>query len=123
MKPVPLPRPMMAGQSATFDFELAAPTGGWKGSGRIRIQADKSLANTVWIATFNSESIVPTSDVTEPFPVPYPSMLAKPDELAAWKIPAGLASEGGNRFSIMLKSEESLSVQFVDLAWETDSAS
>jgi hypothetical protein len=123
MKPLSLPRPIMVGQSATFHFDLAAPADGWKGSGRLRLQADRSLAGTEWIATFNGEPILATSDVTEPFPVRYPSMLAKPDELAAWKIPAGLASEGGNRFSIMLKSGESLSVQFVDLAWETDSAS
>lgn len=119
MKPLSLPHAMKAGQSATFHFDLAAPAKGWKGFGRIRIQADRSLLDTQWIATFNGIPITTTSDVTEPFPVPYPSMLAKPDELLAWKIPTDLMRDGENRFSITLNSEKSLSVIFVDLAWDT----
>jgi hypothetical protein len=106
---------MKVGQSGSFDFDLAQAAGGWKRPGRIRIQADRTLAGMEWEATFNGEPISATSDVSEPFPVPYPSMLAKPDELAAWTIPAKLAKEGRNRFNLTLKSGESPSVQFVDL--------
>jgi hypothetical protein len=116
MKPLPLPRPIEPGQTATFHFDLAAPAGGWKHELRIRIQADKSLTDSEWIATFNGEAVPTTPDVTEPFAVPYPSMLAKPDELRAWTIPAGLLREGRNSFTVTLKSGEMVSVQFIDLA-------
>ena len=88
----------------------------WKQATRIRIQADKSLTDSEWIATFNGEAIPATKDVAEPFAVPYPSMLAKPDELRAWTIPARLLREGRNSFSVTLKSGDAISVQFVDLA-------
>ena len=116
VKPLPLPHPINRGQTATFSFDLAAPAGGWKQEMRIRIQADKSLSDSEWIATFNGEAIPATPDVTEPFAVPYPSMLAKPDELRAWMIPARLLREGRNSFGVTLRSGDPVSVQFVDLA-------
>ena len=86
---------------------------------RIRIQAATSLIATEWLATFNDKSIPSTQDVSEPFSVPYPSMLAKPNELRAWLVPANLLHEGRNTFSLTLKSEEPISVHFIDLASQT----
>jgi hypothetical protein len=85
----------------------------------IRIQADKSLKDSKMIANFNDEAIPSTPEISEPFSVPYPSMLAKPDELRAWLIPARLLSDGRNTFSVTLKSGTPFSVQFVDLASQT----
>jgi hypothetical protein len=46
-------------------------------------------------------------------------MLAKPDELRAWLIPAKLLREGKNTFSVTLKSGKPMSLKFVDLASQT----
>ena len=98
---------------------LAAPAQGWNQAMRIRIQAATSLIATEWLATFNDKSIPSTQDISEPFSVPYPSMLAKPNELRAWLVPANLLHEGRNTFSLTLKSEEPISVHFIDLASQT----
>jgi hypothetical protein len=119
MKPLPLPRLVKPAQTATFRFDLAAPAQGWNQAMRIRIQTDKSLKDSDCIASFNSEAIPSTPDISETFSVPYPSMLAKPDELRAWIIPSKLLREGRNTFSVTLKSGTPFSVQFVDLASQT----
>ncbi len=116
MKPLPVPRKIEAGKPAKFNFDLAPPSGGWKQDARIRIQADQSLGNGEWTATFNGEPLAATNDVSEPFPVPYPSLLGKPDELRAWIIPSTLLHPGKNSLEVTLKSGEPLSVVFVDLA-------
>jgi hypothetical protein len=119
MKPLPLPRFIESAQTAKFHFDLAAPAHGWKQAMRIRIQTDKSLKDLELIANFNDEAIPPTPDTSEPFSVPYPSMLAKPEELRAWLIPSKLLREGRNTFSVSLKSGTPFSLQFVDLASQT----
>ncbi|MCB1279115.1 hypothetical protein, partial [Prosthecobacter sp.] len=89
---------------------------GWKSDARIRIQTDKSLIGTEWTATFNGEAIEATHDISEPYAVPYPSMLAKPEELRAWTIPAKRLREGKNSLEVTQRSGGVCSVLFVDLA-------
>jgi hypothetical protein len=115
-KPLPVPRKIELNKPAKFNFDLAAPTGGWKGAARVRIQADKSLGNGEWAATFNGDAIAASADVSEPFAVPYPSMIAKPEELRAWTIPTKLLREGKNSLEVTQKNGEPVSVLFVDLA-------
>ena len=116
MKPLPLPRKIEVGKPAKFSFDLAAPTGGWKQKARVRIQADKAFGAGEWVATFNGEPLAATDDVTEPFAVPYPSLLGRPEELRAWGIPAQLLRAGRNSLEVTLKAGEPLTVIFVDLA-------
>jgi hypothetical protein len=96
-KPLPVPRKIELGKPAKFNFDLAPPAGGWKHDARVRIQADKSLGGDEWTATFNGEAIAASADVSEPFIVPYPSMIAKPEELRAWTIPTKLLRNEANR--------------------------
>lgn len=116
MKPLSVPRKIEPGKPAKFTFELAAPEGGWKGDVRIRIQADKSLGASEWSATFNGEAMAVTANVAEPFPVPYPSLMGKPDELRAWLLPARLLLEGKNVLSVQLKAGDPVAIVFADLA-------
>jgi hypothetical protein len=112
MKPLPVPRKIEPNKPAKFNFDLASP----RGDARVRIQADKSLAKTKWTATFNGQAVTATPDVSEPFAVPYPSMLAKPEELRAWSVPATLLREGKNSLEITLQSGDPLTILFVDLS-------
>lgn len=111
-KPLPVPRKIELNKSAKFNFDLAAP----RGDARVRIQADRSLAGTEWGAVFNGEVIAATDDVSEPFAVPFPSMLGKAEELRAWLVPAKLLREGRNSLEVTQKSGGACSVLFVDLA-------
>ena len=116
MKPLPVPRQVVLGKASKFDFELAPSKVAGSIDARVRIQANKTLANTEWTATFNNEAISISPDVSEPFAVPYPSMIAKPDELRAWTIPAKLLREGSNSLEVTLKTGGPVSVMFIDLA-------
>ncbi len=111
MKSLPVPKKIKRNNPAKFTFDLASP----RGDARIRIQADTSLVNSEWTVSFNGETVLTTVNVSEPFAVPFPSMLAKPEELRAWCVPARLLREGINNFEVMLKSDESCTVLFVDL--------
>lgn len=114
-KPLPLPRKIEPGKPAVFVLDLAAPHDGWKRDARLRLQFDTPLGESAWHATLNGEPLAATPDVSEPFAVPYPSMLGKPGELRAWLVPALLLREGVNRVEITLKNGDAATVVFVDL--------
>ncbi|MBV6500846.1 MAG: hypothetical protein CJBNEKGG_03334 [Prosthecobacter sp.] len=116
MKPLQVPRKIEPGRAAKFNLDLAAPAGGWKKDARVRIQADSRLGGSDWTAAFNGEPVRATSDVSEPFPVAYPSMMGAPDELRAWTVPAGLLREGRNSLEVVVHGGPACSVLFVDLA-------
>lgn len=115
-KPLPVPRKIQLGKPEKFHFDLAAPAGGWKRAARLRVQSSAPLHDSEWLAAFNGEAVEAADDVSEPFPVPYPSMLAKPAELRAWTVPARLLREGRNSFEVTLRSEGAFTVLLVDLA-------
>lgn len=113
MKPLPLPRIIQPGKAAAFTFHLAAPQSGWKNTARLRVQFDQAPAAGEWRATFNGEPILATADVSEPFPVAYPSMMGAPDELRAWTVPPALLREGANKLEL---TGPAATVLFLDLA-------
>jgi hypothetical protein len=57
-----------------------------------------------------------TSDITEPFPVPYPSMMGQPNELRAWVIPANLLRDGANQLELVRQQGAPATALFLDLA-------
>ncbi len=116
MKPLPVPRKVEPGKPQKFNFDLAAPLRGWKQDMRLRLQADQSLSDSEWQATFNGEALSPTNDVSEPFTVSYPSLLGRPEELRAWSVPAKLLREGKNSAEFTSKAGKMISIVFVDLA-------
>ncbi|MCA1962771.1 MAG: hypothetical protein LDL31_02355 [Prosthecobacter sp.] len=112
MKPLPVPRVMLPGKVAKFQFDLAAP----HGDARLRIQAAQNLAGTGWSAFFNGVALEATQDVSEPFDVPFPSMLGQPEEMRAWEVPARLLLDGKNSLELTQKSTDPVTVLFLDLA-------
>lgn len=110
-KPLPVPRKLEINKPAKFNFELAAP----RGDARVRIQTELT-GLTELTARFNGELLTATNDVSEPYAVPFPSMLGKPEQMRAWLIPAKLLREGKNSFEITQTDGGSVVVLFVDLA-------
>jgi hypothetical protein len=90
--PLRVPRTIEPKKPAKSNFDLASP----QGDGRVSIQADKSVADTEWMVIFNREAIFATEDVSEPFSVPYPSMIAKTEKLRARLVPDKLLRDGKN---------------------------
>jgi hypothetical protein len=116
MKPLPVPRQLVTGKPASFTFQLAPPQDGWKSTARLRAQFDTAPSPGEWKATFNGETIPATSEISEPFPVPYPAMLGKPNELRAWTVPATLLHEGTNRLELSFQGSNTPNLIFLDLA-------
>lgn len=115
-KPLPLPRKVLPDKPTAFIFDLAPPKGGWKKDARLRIQSDKPVPEGNWSAQWNGESLLSTSDLSEPYPVPYPSMMGKPEELLAWIVPFSKLTTGVNRLELTLNGGSDTSIIFLDLA-------
>jgi hypothetical protein len=110
-----VPRQLAIGTVARFSFDLAPPAAGWQNTARIRIQADQPITGE-WHATFNGTAIEALADVTEPFAVPYPSLMGQPEELRAWSIPAQLLRDGRNVFEVTQVGGVAAKVMYLDLA-------
>ncbi len=115
-KPTPVPRQIAPGVVAKFVLDLAAPEGGWKAGGRLRLQAERSLGESQWRAVLNGTELTATPDVSEPFPNPYPGMLGKPEELRAWVVPAAALLDGRNEAALTLIDGAAANAVYLDLA-------
>ncbi len=92
------------GKSFTIDLDMAPPEGGWRREGRMRIQAENDLGDSRWQVRFNGIELAATSDVSEPYPNPYPNCLGQPGEFRAWVVPPRLVRDGINSLVITLVS-------------------
>jgi hypothetical protein len=104
------------GTPVTQTLYLAPPAGGWRGAGRLRIQARLALGNSRWTASVNSMALEPTADVSEPYANPYPVGLGKPEFFRAWIVPAALLKAGPNQIVITLVEGKPTSITYLDLA-------
>lgn len=115
-KPLALPRKVVPEAPTVFVFDLAPPEGGWKKEARLRIQSDKPFGEGQWTAKWGGETLAPTLDVSEPYAVPYPSMMGQPEELRTWTVPAAKLAAGANRLELTLTGGTETSLIFLDLA-------
>jgi len=115
-KPATLPRKLEAGKGTTFVLDLAPPAGGWKKDARLRVQTLAPMKAKQLTVKFNDTALVPTSDLSEPFPNPDPPLLGSPETLAAWTVPTALLRDGANEVVIALRAGESVDLVFLDLA-------
>ena len=115
--PLPLPVTVQAGATASFNFDLAPPQGGWKADARLRIQAPSSLEGTSWEARWNDRKLEETDDRSEPYEHPYPQLLGRAEEHRAWIIPQEALQRGINQLEVTMTdgpSEQTL--WFIDIA-------
>ena len=112
----PLPRSFTPGETATFSVNLAAPAGGWKHTGRLRIQSQNDLGDSLWQARINGADLAETSDRSEAYANPYPPLLGTAGMHRAWEVSAGLVKDGANSIEItLLKAADQSGLVFVDL--------
>lgn len=114
---MPLPRAVAPRVASAFVFDMAPPRGGWKGLGRVRVEATEDLEESAWRATLNGVGLDETSDRSEPYEDPFPSLLGRPNAYRAWIVPAATLKEGANVLRVELRTGgKSYVVQYVDLA-------
>jgi hypothetical protein len=113
----PLPKTLAPGEAATFTLNLAAPAGGWQGTGRLRVQAKEDLGDSCWQARLDGLLLVETSDRSEPYANPYPPLRGTVGQHRAWAVPVGLLKEGQNVLEVtLLNGIAAAEIIFVDLA-------
>ena len=112
----PLPRACKEGKPESFHLRMAAPSSGWLNGGRLRIQGERSLGDSMWTARLNGKMLEPTSDLSEPYTNPYTQLLGAPEELRAWHVPADLPVTGDNLLEIVLEKGNAPRIAFID-AW------
>ena len=115
---VPLPRRMTAGKTERFDLTFAPPTGGWKTSGRFRVQAGANLGASLWVARLNGRELSASDDRSEPYANSYPSLLGTPEQMRAWTVPPENLRAGRNTIELTLDGGGSgvVEVVYLDLA-------
>lgn len=112
----PIPRKFLQDQTVTFTLDMAPPEGGWKSDGKLRIQGKESLKDSQWRASFNGDGLKLTTDVSEPYPNPYPPLLGTPDQYRAWTVPVRLLKDGRNSIEITLIEGDPAEISWLDLA-------
>ena len=109
-------RALRPGQPMSITLDMAPPRGGWRADGRLRLQAAASIGPRKLAVKLNRAPLDATTDVSEPYPNPYPDGLGSPQTLRAWTVPVGLLKDGHNTIQIEMPEGEPLLLSIVDLA-------
>jgi hypothetical protein len=110
------PRKVSSGETATFTLDLAAPAGGWKNPGVLRIESKQSQREATWRVTLNGGSIAASEKPAEPSAKQHLALLSPADHVSAWVAPAAQLREGPNRLQLKLSGGGPLELIFIDLA-------
>ena len=111
------PTTIREGEEKKVFMDMTPPAGGWRADGKLRIQARNSLGDTVWGAQLNGVALKPASDVSDPFPTPYPDGLGNPEDYRAWVVPAKLLKDGENLFEFTYKAgPATVDIRYMDVA-------
>ncbi len=116
VRPPILPHKVETGSTSAFSLDLAPPKDGWQRDGRLRLQLDAENHTGKWKARIHGTELTANTDVSEPFPNPYPPMLGKPSQMRAWTVPANLLIDGKNKVEFTLESGEAVNIDYFDLA-------
>jgi hypothetical protein len=112
-----LPAIMEQGKKLVINQDMAPPGSGWSNKGgRMRIQAEDDLGDSLWEASINGVKLVETQDRSEPYSNTYPQLLGEPEQHRAWLVPAAVLKNGMNDIEIMLKAGETACLICIDLA-------
>jgi hypothetical protein len=111
-----LPRTLRPGETAVLTMDMAPPTGGWLGEGKLRVQADEPLAGAVLSAKINGMALEAVDDVSDPYGEPYEVLVGKREEMRAWRVPASTLAEGRNSIQIGVTKGNAARLVYLDLA-------
>ena len=104
------------GRTVNCTLDMAPPAGGWRGNGRLRVQAEADLTDSEWTCVFNGQALEATEDRSEPYENPYTPLLGGPEHHRAWVVPSTLVKDGDNAMEFRLDKGPRAQLLFVDLA-------
>ena len=110
-------RPINAGQSADYRFDLALPKRPLGPNARLRVVYNRPPGDAKLTATTNGTRLEPTSDQRPPFGYAYDTLLATAEHRRAWICPSGLLHDGLNTVRITSeKAAGTVRPEWMDLA-------
>lgn len=116
VRPPILPREVSARKTATFQMDMAPPSGGWTKDARLRLQFSQPLAGAALRVRLNGQELAATEDISETFATPFSTMLGEPNQLRAWIVPAAHLYDGVNALEVTLLGGGKVKITFIDLA-------
>ena len=117
---ISMPRKFKAGNKQVFHLYMACPLGGWENNGRFRIQSEEPMENTKWAVRFNGTLLTETSNVSEPYPNPYPSMLGDAQTLKGWLVPKEIIKNGINDIEVSMLEGKLTVISYLDIGFGND---
>lgn len=102
-------------RSTPFRLNLAAPAGGWKRGGRLRIQSPEPFGSRKVLAVWNCVDLEPTEDLREPFEYPWTQLLGTREQHVAWTVPLDIIKDGDNYIDIRLSDGAPIEIVFLDV--------
>lgn len=119
MYPFSLTEAMLsAGKGMVFEMDMAAPTGGWKEDGVLRLEGSADLTGVSLTVRLNGVTLASTPNTGEPYDTPYHELIGPAERMQCFAVPADLLEEGVNRFEVSaeLSGSATVSFVFIDLA-------
>jgi hypothetical protein len=110
-----VPRALRPGEQAVFRMDLLPPDGGWRGEGKLRLQARAPLAGAALSAKVNGLELEATGDVSDPYGAAYRVLTGTPGHWRAWRVPAGTLKDGANTIHISLRKGLDATLVYLDL--------
>lgn len=114
-RPPLLPRKLATGQKTVFHMDMAPPEQGWQGEGRLRVQCEEDLEGRALKVRLNGKELKTHADVSEPFANPNITLLGKPEQMHAWKVPTSVLLDGRNEVEVSLSTGEAVTVHYLDV--------
>ncbi|TDU63151.1 hypothetical protein EI77_04472 [Prosthecobacter fusiformis] len=108
-------RVVSAGKERLFLMDTAPPASGWKTDGRLRIQSLQPMEQRQLEVRFNGFELIPTNEISEPYPQPYADGLGNVETLRAWIVPNQAMRDGPNEIKVGFSDGAPLEIVFMDL--------
>lgn len=105
------------GNDYTYEWECAAPAGGWAENGLLRLESfDTDISDLDFEVAVNGVVLEKMVTESEPYENPYKNLLGTPSKWLSYSVPRECLKEGTNEIVVTNHSEKEVTLHFMDLA-------
>ena len=111
-------RQVTTNQPLAVNIDLAEPSDGWSGDGRLRFHVEGLDPDSQWEVLLNGNSLQEVDDVSFPYFTPYHEGFGPAEEYLGWQVPIEFLQEGENLVEVRLNDGPNARIGYMDLAVE-----
>jgi hypothetical protein len=111
-----MPQKLSPGGKVHFKIDMEPPVGGWKSSGKLRIQTSEPMDDAIFATTINQKELAPTHDISEPYQTQYVPLNATTQTARAWQVMPDDLKQGINTIEVKMLKGTPIEIVYVDLA-------